>query len=275
MRFRNREGHADLDFVLERAGGRAGTSAMVRVRNEARYVERALRSIAGAFDEIVVVDNASEDGTPDIVRRVKEEEGPRAGIRLFSYPHRLARFGPEHGRTPPDSVRSAVYFTNWALSRCRYRYVCKWDGDMVLRRAAREPLVALLDGIQRGRSSCWVLEGQTVYETPEGEFVLDPTEVNGEIEIFPYGYRNRFVHHPMWERLRRPWYMPKGTLDPVCFFELKHVGEDEFSHWSTREWVTERKRREWENFHRIRSGDLDEGRFERHPPDFLDREGAG
>lgn len=274
MRFSNREGLSDFDFTLYRARAMRGTSAMVRVRNEERYLGSALRSILGVFDEIVVIDNASEDRSAEIVREVQAEAGPGVKIRLVSYPHRISRFGPEHGATPEDSVESAVYYTNWSLSNCRYRYVCKWDGDMVLRRAARRPLIDLARRIQRGRGTCWVLLGQTVYETLDGEFVLDPEEVNGEVEVFPYGFATRFVHHPAWERFRRPTLMRKGTLEPVCFLEMKYVGEDEFDHWSTREWLTDRKQREWDNFHHVRAGDIDPKRFVRHPANFLATDGA-
>jgi len=104
---------------------------MVRVRNEASKIGHALRSILPVFDEIVVVDNASDDETADIVRGIQREDGG-AKVALTSYPFRLARFGPDHDQTPADSVHSAVYFSNWSLARCSRRFVCKWDGDMIL-----------------------------------------------------------------------------------------------------------------------------------------------
>jgi glycosyltransferase involved in cell wall biosynthesis len=247
---------------------------MVRVRNEARFVGRALRSILGVFDEIVVVDNASDDDTAAVVRDVQKQTGPGHGMRLLSYPHRLARFGREHGETPADSIHSAVYFTNWALSNCRFRCVCKWDGDMVLRREARDGLTALLADARSSRTKCWSLRGQTVFESTGGDFWLDPTEINEEIEVFPNARSFRFVGHPLWEQLRRPFYATRGVLEPVCFLELKYVGSDEFSHWSTTEWTTDRKKLEWENFHRVREGRTGD-RLQRRPPSFLDLEAAG
>ena len=146
---------------------------------------------------------------------------------------------------------------------------------MVLRRAAKDPLVELLKKIQNGRRTCWVLAGQTVYQGADGDYYLDPEEVNGEVEIFPYGLAYRFVKHPAWERLRRPFYLPKGVLQPVCFLELKHVDDDEFSHWSAHEWTTDRKKREWKNFHQVQAGEVAGDHFERHPASFLDTEAAG
>lgn len=268
--FRNREGLLDYEFTLFRSRDNPGVSAMVRARNEEQKIDYALRSILSVFDEIIVVDNGSSDRTAELVRTVQERSDSHGRIKLFSYPHRLARFGPEHGGTPEDSVHSAVYFTNWALSHCRHDYVCKWDGDMVLRREARTPFRDFLQRVQRGRKMCWVLAGQTVYRDVGGDFYLGKGEVNKEIEVFPYGLAYRFIKHPSWERFRRPFFLAKGEFEPVCFLELKYVDEDEFSHWSTREWPTERKRREWENYERVLSGRLDEARFERLPSDFLE-----
>lgn len=44
-------------------------SIVVVTRNSSRYLERCLETVAGRGDEIVVVDNASADGSPELVRR--------------------------------------------------------------------------------------------------------------------------------------------------------------------------------------------------------------
>ena len=270
--FSNREGLSEFDFELPASRTERGVSAMVRVKDEARYVERAVRSIRGVFDEVVVIDNGSRDGTREIVEALGGLADEASPLRLLSYPHRLALFGSEHAATPVDSVHSAVYFTNWCLSHCRYSHVCKWDGDMILRQAAAGPFRELLVHVPQTWGPCWELRGQTVYEALDGSFWLDPDEVNSEIEIFPIGAPFRFMEHPRWERLRRPVYSRRARFEPVCFLEMKFVGEDEFAHWAEREWTTSRKRLEWDNFHRVRDGRA-EGRLEHHPPTYLDSEG--
>lgn len=273
--FSNREGFIAHDFTLCGSGDRAGVSAVVRVRNEGTKISYCLRSILPVFDEIVVVDNGSEDRTVAIVRRLQQTDDTRGKIRLFFYPYRLARFGPEHDDTPEDSVHSAVYYTNWSLSRCSYRYICKWDGDMVLARDAAERFKSLLGRIQTGRRRCCVLRGQTVYRNRHGDFFLAKGEINDEIRIFPYDSRHRFVKARNWERLERPFFSRKEPFADVCFFEVKFTDEDEFSHWSSREWPSERKRREWRNYWRVREEQTDEADFRKLPRTFLDDEVAG
>ena len=270
LEFSNREGLTSYDFSLSRSQAQAGVSAMVRVRNEETKLTYCVQSMLSIFDEIVLVDNGSDDRTVDIIRQLQVSHDSHGKIRHLSYPHRLARFGPEHDATAEDSVHSAVYYTNWSLSHCRYRYVCKWDGDMVLARSIREEFRKFLGRIQTDRKKCWVLAGQTIYRDNHGDFYLSKGEINREIEIFPVDFRCRFVKAAHWERLKRPLYLRKAQFRPVCFFELKFTDEDEFSHWSSRDWPSNRKQREWDNYRMIKSGQLSEQRFEELPRTFLD-----
>ncbi len=269
-RFTNREGHADFDFTLERSRARPGVSAMVRVRNEAPKLGYCLRSILPIFDEIVVIDNGSDDGSTDIVRDVMRESGTDAIIHLRTYPHRVSRFGPEHNATPEDSVHSLAYFTNWSLSQCSYRYVCKWDGDMVAVRAVRPAFISFLREIQSRRETYYNLSGQTIYRNHVGEYYLAVGEVNTEVEVFPYSFRCRFRKRQHWEGLTRPTTIRKADFAPVSFYELKFTDEDEFDHWSTTEFPSDRKQREWLNFHAVKDGDPDPERFQRLSRTFLD-----
>lgn len=271
-RFSNREGRREYDFNLRPAHGRPGVSALVRVRNEAPKIGYCLRSILPFFDEIVLVDNGSDDGTPDIVRDIIAREDPDGKIRLYSYPHRLARFGPEHGATPETSVHSAVYYSNWALSHCSRRFVCKWDGDMVLIREVREAFSAFLLRIQTGWARRWTLAGQTVYRSLDRDYYLALGEINREVELFPGGPACRFRKRRHWEGLGHPLTLRRGDFAPVAFYELKFADEDEFDHWSTREWPSKRKRREWDNYQLVKSGRIDPRRFQPLLPTFLDAE---
>lgn len=268
--FANREGVPEYDFSLRRSRALPGVSAMVRVKNEAQKISYCLRSILPVFDEVILVDNASDDGTLDVVRDLSRRHPMAGKIRLLAYPYRLARFGSEHAATPDDSLHSAVYYTNWTLSHCTRRYVCKWDGDMVLVGEKRAAFQSFLHGIQSGRPACWTLSGQTVYRDTQGNFYLARGEINKEVEIFPYSLLCRFRKRPHLESLQRPVIFPKRDFSPVCFFELKFVDEDEFSHWSDRSWPSERKRREWANYQLVRDGRVSVERFEPLERTFLD-----
>ncbi len=269
VEFRNREGNEQYAFSLPRRNRAPGTSAFVRAKDEESKIEYCLRSILPVFDEIHVIDNGSRDDTAEIVRRVQGSGADGAKIRVHSYPFRVGRFGPEHDETPDDSLHSLVYFTNWALSRCTRRYACKWDADMVLAREQRGAFAGLLGRLDRGWPAAWSLAGQTVYRTPDGSFLAPRGEVNREVRIAPCGYSIRFHKREHWEQLIRPRGLRTHHFAPICFYELKFLDEEEFDHWSTTEFPSPRKRREWASFQRLREGRWD-GAVHRLPATFVD-----
>ena len=271
-RFSNNEGITNFNFSLTEGRGQNGVSALVRVKDEGQKILHCLRSIYELFHEIILVDNASQDQTQKIVAEFIQREDACGKVKRFYYPFKLSRFGPEHNLTDENSVHSAVYFSNWALSQCRSRYICKWDGDMVLRKEARVPFQRLLDTIHLHivQQTCWTISGQTIYRSHQGNFYLAKGEINREIELFPQGRNPRFYKEAHWEGLRCTPQHPVRDFEPVAFYELKFVDEDEFAHWSTIDWPSDRKKREWSNFHHIKDGNIDPTIFEELPIDFLD-----
>lgn len=273
--FRNREGHTSFDFALFRHNRKRGVTAIVRARNEAKKIVYCLRSILDIFDEIVFVDNSSDDTTLSLVHHVKAEHDKHNKIKIHSYPFRLARCGPEHDETPEDSVHSLAYYYNWALSHCSFRYVCKWDGDMVLRKMIREPFREFLDQIKAGDDKFWTLSGQTVYRDLAGHYYLSLGEINPALLMFPYGFQQRFYKGKHWESVKNVSHLAADKFGPVAFWELKFADEDEFSHWSTTDWPTQRKKNEWISFQLIREGRIASDRFQKLPSSFLEDEVAG
>lgn len=272
QKFENREGFLNFNFTLSATGKKKGVSALLRVKNEESKIHHCLSSIYDLFDEIVLVDNGSTDGTMEIVRNLKRQEDRKDKIKIYSYPFKLARLGPEHFDTPEDSVHIISYYYNWVLSQCSRKYVCKWDGDMVLRKEIREPFREFLQRIQKGPKRCWILYGQTIYRDLEGNYHLAKGEINGEIEIFPNGFNPRFYKHDLFEFLNSDPPLEVGEFDGVVFYELKFVNTDEFSHWSITDIPTERKQRELDNFQLVKRNNTCGARFEKLPSSFLDEQ---
>lgn len=120
-------------LLAVRLAGRRRISAMVRVRNEEEFLLPAVESIIDSVDEVVLVDNASRDGSPTLIAGLQRQHG--AKIAAFAYPYEIRRVGREHeelaSRQHGNSPHLSSNYYNWCLQRCRHPYVLKWDADMI------------------------------------------------------------------------------------------------------------------------------------------------
>ena len=233
----------------------SGFTTVLRVKNEARSLPFVLPGVLRSVEQTIIVDNGSTDGTVEVALRLAAEAGLEDRLQVLSYPFEVARCGPEHLWTFPDSVHSLSYYYNWSFSHVRTRYALKWDGDMVLTPQGEQVL----------RDLAWQLQGvdgtvkicrSSVYIESDRVAYVDLASPPGEL----WGWRNTSEHAFIkgfdWEFVRPFADYNLQVPDWVCF-ELKWLDADEFSHWSHTDFKTEinaRKRREWELFHALREG---------------------
>ncbi len=256
---KNREGHEDFDARRGWSEGplRAGLTAVVRAKDEARTLPWVLPALLRAADHVVLVDNGSTDATADVSRGIAREEGVEERLEIRSYPFQVSRCGPEHLATPADSVHSLTYFYNWSFAHVRTTYVLKWDADMVL----SEALVRML------RDLAWQLEAaeavvqiprHPLYVADEHHGFLDTVLANSEPWVWPnrpgYGFAKGFDWELTVFSPRARWLsLPRWTC-----VELKHLDADEFSHWSHADFEqsarTRRKLRERTVFEALAAG---------------------
>ncbi len=230
LRNREREHAFDVTWPWRRPGGlRDGATAVVRVRDEARWLADVLPPLLRACDEVVVVDNASTDGSAEVARASAARVGGR--LRVLDYPFPVARAGAEHEATPPDSVHSLAYFYNWCFAQVGTRWSWKWDGDMV---ATPEGEATLADlGWQVGRVPAVVrIPRHGLYVADDRRGWVDLGWRNVEEWGFPTGPDYVFAKAPAWEVRTTPPDV-RTTIAPAGLaVELKHLDDDEFDHWT-------------------------------------------
>jgi len=234
----------------------SGFTAVLRVKDEARSLPWVLPGILRSTERVIVVDNGSTDGTPQVAKEVAEGLGMAESLEVLSYPFSVSRCGPEHLWTYPDSVHSLTYFYNWSFSHVRTRYALKWDGDMVLTPEGEGVLGDLAWQLQ-GIDAAITMRRDPVYVESESVAYVDTAVGKAE----PWGWRNTPEHTFSkafdWElMLPQPGDVVTKLPNFVCF-ELKWLDSDEFGHWSHTDFKVEinrRKRREWDLFHALREG---------------------
>ncbi len=258
---RNLEGHTDFDITwpwLRPGGLRPGATAVLRVKNEAPSLPFVLPPLLRACDAVLVVDNGSDDGTPDVAREVAARAGHADALSVTSYPFEVARAGAEHLAQHELSVHSLSYFYNWCFAQVGTRYSWKWDGDMVL---TTEGEVSLAD------MSWQVGDVQSIVRVPRHGLYLE-SESKGYLDLgwrnaeewgFPIGPDFVYTKAFEWEIRTTPVGVRSIALPQGLCVELKYLHGDEFAHWTdpasfATSWRNRRKRREWEVFHALRAG---------------------
>jgi hypothetical protein len=255
----NRERDEDFEVRWGWADGTPapGFTGVVRVKDEARSLPWALPPLLRATRRVVLVDNGSTDGTPELARAIARDHGLADRLDVRHYPFAIARCGTEHLGTPADSVHSLVHFYNWAFSHVRTGFALKWDGDMVL----TDNAVAVL------RDLAWQLEAsEAIVKVPRYPlYVADARRAyldTGLRNCEPWGWPNRpgyrFAKAIDWELPLWGPTVTSLTLPDWACVELKHLDADEFAHWSATDFETSartrRKQRELAVFRALTTG---------------------
>ncbi|BDG03080.1 glycosyltransferase family 2 protein [Anaeromyxobacter oryzae] len=130
-------------------------SAVVITKNEARNIERCLRSLAGVVDEVVVVDDLSTDDTAAIAERL--------GARVIRQP--WLGFGPQK---------------NLGNAAASHRYVLSLDADEALDDTLRDAIRAARDG---GLAGVYAVSRLNSYN---GRFIRHGLEYpDRKVRLFP------------------------------------------------------------------------------------------
>jgi glycosyltransferase involved in cell wall biosynthesis len=263
-RLTNLEGREDFEVRWPRDFHelQPGLTAVLRVKNEARSLPWVLPPLFRAVQQVVVVDNQSDDGTPEVARAVAQTAGASDRLTVTTYPFSVSRCGDEHLATPEDSVHNLAYFYNWSFAHVQTAYSMKWDGDMVL----------TAEGVDIFAELSWQLENvEAVIAMPrhplfvESDRVawLDVYMINIEDYVFPMGDDYRHVKAYEWELRMVPEGVRRVRLPQGLCLELKYLDSDEFDHWGGIDAFgaterTMRKLREWQVFNALRDGRYDE-----------------
>jgi glycosyltransferase involved in cell wall biosynthesis/tetratricopeptide (TPR) repeat protein len=173
---------------------KAKISLTMIVRNEEKNLGSALASVAGLFDEIVVVDTGSTDRTPEIAREF--------GARLSDF-------------VWVDDFAAA---RNAALARAKGNYAFWLDADDVMDQPQRERLQELLAGLNRHEQAAYVIRCSCDpdHNGNGGQTVVDHIRLFPLREDIRWTYR---VHEQILPALRR-------TNIPVRWTDItvRHTG---------------------------------------------------
>lgn len=112
-----------------------GVSGIMRVKNDAEFVEKCIDSCIDALDELVIVYNDCSDNTPELIERKRLQYPDK--IKVFEYEYKvysinLSKEEYEYALgLPDDSPHLLCNYYNFALSKVSYEYAVKIDADQL------------------------------------------------------------------------------------------------------------------------------------------------
>ena len=174
-----------------------GISIMMRVKDERDWIGPSIESIKPIADEIVVVDNGSKDGSYEIVQELAAE-----GKGLIKHWQR------------PDLNHCDL--SNFAHEQTSFRWIFRWDGDMIARTGGEYNIVKLRKRILALDPRRFYLiylrhinlSGDLCHQDPKEQFHI-------EEYIHTFSSHACYVHPKRFEAIKVPkyykvlfWYEP-------------------------------------------------------------------
>lgn len=174
-----------------------GISVLMRVKDEADWIKSSVESIKRIADEIVIVDNGSTDGTYEMLVEISSKE--KGLIKL--------------------SQRSDLNYcdlSNFALQNTSFRWILKWDGDMIAHTSGEYDIINLRKRIFSLSPKRYYVIYLSLVNLSGDLSHQDPNEMV-HIEEYVYTYSNSalYIHPGRFEAVKFPkyhrvlfWYEP-------------------------------------------------------------------
>lgn len=107
-----------------------GISLFARLKNSSDFLVETIESQINLVDEIILVDNNSEDNTKEICLKMEAKYPEK--IKFYAYEPKVFTYWHERwNEIPNNSALSMAYYYNWTLSKTTFKYVAKLDDDMI------------------------------------------------------------------------------------------------------------------------------------------------
>ena len=110
-----------------------GLSGLMRVCNDALFIETSVESCISALDELIIVYNDCTDDSADLIERMRQRYPEK--IKVFPYVYHIYALGLSKEEydyangLSEDSPHLLCNYYNFALSKVSYKYVVKIDAD--------------------------------------------------------------------------------------------------------------------------------------------------
>lgn len=207
-----------------------GISALARLKNAEEFLETCVGELLPLIDEmILLVDINSSDKTEEICQSLSKKHPKKC--KFFKYAPEVYPWNhPKYSSTPDNSVHALSYFYNYCLSKASYRYVMKFDDDMLV---IPENFKEMIDHIHREQpmEMMLALPQINVSLDANGEYAIATKYLQSGIAalfwdhgIFPISEETYFYNDTGCENIIMPHKIKYGK---ISFLHLKNLKSDQ------------------------------------------------
>lgn len=186
-----------------------GITAVVSARNEEFTLPLCLKSLIGVVDQVVCIDNGSDDRTLEIMKKFKSENEGSIEVDILEMPGALL-----------GDCRNA------GLDHTRYKWHLRWDADMVCRTTGDESMILLRDVIKDDRPRTIQLPRTNLrgdFHHTRKELAIDP----GEPILVRFGAHIKYVEYGKFDVIRVPFYYTMVKESKRYYFHLEGLKSDD------------------------------------------------
>lgn len=205
---------------------RPGITAIMTARDEDYTVGFALRSLVGFADQIVCIDNGSEDATLSRMEAFQEEYGDQVDVEVLSLPGALVGECWDAG-----------------LQLTRHQWFSPWDADMVAKTTGPDSILELRERmLDDHRHRTILLPTTNLSGDLRHVLRLTPVSDPNEPKLFRFGRPIRYQEFGRYYAVRLPLHYVQTVAPRQHFLHLAGVKSDDnlihrFHYWTWRETV--------------------------------------
>lgn len=124
-----------MDLGINYCELKNGISGLLRVCNDAIFIESCVDSCIDALDELIIIYNDCTDNSEEIINKCKKKY-PRK-IRVYKYPYKVFSSNLSEDKfnyvmsLPENSPHLLSSYYNFGLSKVQYKYAMKIDADQI------------------------------------------------------------------------------------------------------------------------------------------------
>ncbi len=183
-------------------------------RNEAFTIRFCLQSLVGFADQVVCIDNGSEDGTLGEMERFKEEYGDQVEVDIASLPGALLGDCREEG-----------------LRRTRRQWHLRWDADMVARTNGPDDIQELRQrALADDRPRTIQLPRINLYGDLKHIHRLYPVVDPGEPFLLRFGRGIKYREFGKFDAIRTPLHYAQERESKAYIFHLGLKSDENSMH---------------------------------------------